>query len=149
MLPTLTTLQQHKPHVYSPDWLCPQCNMAPKDINHLWTCSYILSELNPCLTHQKEILNFWDSCLVSFSSMKQLPPSFPDEFFALDCWDCLTPSQSCLLLTRGLIPTHLMTFLKTHFMVSTVYKIISPLLNDFQIELYGKIWLCQNVLFYI
>ncbi|PKY40673.1 hypothetical protein RhiirA4_454098 [Rhizophagus irregularis] len=25
---------------------------------------------------------------------------------------------------------------------------ISPLLNDFQVELYGEIWLCRNVLFH-
>ncbi|EXX56638.1 hypothetical protein RirG_214330 [Rhizophagus irregularis DAOM 197198w] len=35
MLPTLTTLQQRKPYLYSPDWLCPQCNSAPEDLNHL------------------------------------------------------------------------------------------------------------------
>ncbi|PKY57182.1 hypothetical protein RhiirA4_478077 [Rhizophagus irregularis] len=107
-LPTLTTLQQHKPNLYSPDWLCPQCNSAPEDINHLWTY----------------------------------------EFSALDCWNFDTPSLSCLWLTRGLLPAHLTTFLKEYFLLSVVYKIISPLLNDFQIELYGEIWLCWNVLFH-
>ncbi|PKB99314.1 hypothetical protein RhiirA5_429919 [Rhizophagus irregularis] len=35
MLPTLTTLQQHKPYLYSSNWLYPQCNSALKDLNHL------------------------------------------------------------------------------------------------------------------
>ncbi|GBC42000.2 hypothetical protein RIR_jg9578.t1 [Rhizophagus irregularis DAOM 181602=DAOM 197198] len=37
---------------------------------------------------------------------------------------------------------------KTHFPLSVIYKIISPFLNDFQVELYGEIWLCRNVLFH-
>ncbi|PKY48961.1 hypothetical protein RhiirA4_464735, partial [Rhizophagus irregularis] len=147
MLPTLTTLQQRKPHLYSPDWLCPQCNTAPEDINHLWTCPYILPELNPCTTHRKEVAKFRDGCVTSFSALKTLPDLFQESFFALDCWDFKTPSLSCLWLTRGLIPAHLTSFLKEHFPLSTIYKIISPLLNDFQLELYGEIWLCRNVLF--
>ncbi|EXX53279.1 hypothetical protein GLOIN_2v1785001 [Rhizophagus irregularis DAOM 181602=DAOM 197198] len=41
-----------------------------------------------------------------------------------------------------------MTFLAQYFPLSVVYKTISPLLNDFQVELYGEIWLCRNVLFH-
>ncbi|PKC52913.1 hypothetical protein RhiirA1_480399 [Rhizophagus irregularis] len=107
MLPTLTTLQQRKPYLYSLDWLCPQCNSAPEDLNHLWICPYILSELNPCLTHRSEIVKFRDSCLSSFLSLKPLDSTFQTGFSALDCWDYETPSPSCLWLTRGLIPTHL------------------------------------------
>ncbi|PKY54386.1 hypothetical protein RhiirA4_426740 [Rhizophagus irregularis] len=132
MLPTLTMLQQRKPYLYFPDWLCPQCNIAPEDINHLWTCPYILPEPNPCLTHRKETL----------------PDLFCEGFSALDCWNYTTPSASCLWLTRGLLPAHLTDFLKEYFPLSVVYKVISPLLNDFQLELYGEIWLCQNVLFH-
>ncbi|PKY61024.1 hypothetical protein RhiirA4_485456, partial [Rhizophagus irregularis] len=120
MLPTLTTLQQRKPYLYSHDWLCPQCNTAPEDINHLWTCPYFLPELNPCMTHRKEIAKFQDDCISAFSSLKTLPDSFCDDFSALDCWNFKTPSESCLWLTRGLLP----------------------------LELYGEIWLCQNVLFH-
>ncbi|CAB4408369.1 unnamed protein product [Rhizophagus irregularis] len=147
MLPTLSTLQQRKPYLYSLDWLCPQCNSAPEDINHLWTCPYILPELNPCMTHRKEIAKFRDDCISAFSSLKILPDSFCDEFSALDCWNFATPSASCFWLTRGLLPAHLTTFLRNYFLLSTIYKIISPLLNDFQLELYGEIWLCRNVLF--
>ncbi|PKK72365.1 hypothetical protein RhiirC2_777282 [Rhizophagus irregularis] len=57
--------------------------------------------------------------------------------------------QSCLWLTRELLPAYLMTFLKKYFSASIIYKHISPLLNDFQVELYGEIWLCHNVLFYV
>src|SRR6185369_13159859 len=39
-------------------------------------------------------------------------------------------------------------FLKKYFSLSIVYKTISSLLNDFQLELYGEIWLCRNVLFH-
>ncbi|EXX57028.1 hypothetical protein RirG_210900 [Rhizophagus irregularis DAOM 197198w] len=148
MLPTLTTLQQRKPYLYSPDWLCPQCNSAPEDLNHLWTCPYILPDLNPCLTHHSEIIKFRDSCLSSFSSLKPLDITFQTGFSALDCWNYETPSLSCLWLTRGLLPAHLTAFLNQHFPLSVIYKIISPLLNDFQVELYGEIWLCRNVLFH-
>ncbi|CAB4481558.1 unnamed protein product [Rhizophagus irregularis] len=148
MLPTLTTLQQRKPYLYSPDWLCPQCNSAPEDLNHLWTCPYILPDLNPCLTHRSEVIKFRDSCLSSFLSLKSLDISFHTEFFALDCWNYEAPSSSCLWLTRGLLPAHLTAFLNQHFPLSVIYKIISPLLNDFQVELYGEIWLCRNVLFH-
>ncbi|PKK56856.1 hypothetical protein RhiirC2_799161 [Rhizophagus irregularis] len=134
MLPTLTTLQQRKPYLYSPDWLCPQCNSAPEDLNHLWTCPYILPDLNPCITHRSELVKFRDSCLSSFLSLKPLDITFQTGFSALDCWNFESPSPSCLWLTRGLLPTHLTT--------------ISPLLNHFQVELYGEIWLCQNVLFH-
>ncbi|PKY60829.1 hypothetical protein RhiirA4_520092 [Rhizophagus irregularis] len=148
MLPILTTLQQRKPHLYSPDWLCPQCNTAPEDINHLWTCPYILPELNPCMTHRKEIAKFRDDCIAAFSSLKTLPTSFSDAFLVLDCWNYESPSSSCLWLTRELLPAHLTTFLKDYFPLSVIYKVISPLLNDFQLELYGEIWLCYNVLFH-
>ncbi|GET61552.1 RNA-directed DNA polymerase from mobile element jockey-like [Rhizophagus irregularis DAOM 181602=DAOM 197198] len=148
MLPTLTTLQQRKPYLYSPDWLCPQCNSAPEDLNHLWTCPYILPDLNPCLTHRSEVIKFRDSCLSSFLSLKSLDNSFHTKFFALDCWNYEAPSSSCLWLTRGLLPAHLTAFLNQYFPLSVIYKIISPLLNDFQVELYGEIWLCRNVLFH-
>ncbi|GET56360.1 ribonuclease H-like domain-containing protein [Rhizophagus irregularis DAOM 181602=DAOM 197198] len=148
MLPTLTTLQQRKPYLYSPDWLCLQCNSAPEDLNHLWTCPYILPELNPCLTHRSEVIKFRDSCLSSFLSLKSLDISFQTEFFALECWNYEAPSLSCLWLTRELLPAHLTTFLNQHFSLSVIYKTISPLLNDFQVELYGEIWLCRNVLFH-
>ncbi|GET52820.1 hypothetical protein GLOIN_2v1785823 [Rhizophagus irregularis DAOM 181602=DAOM 197198] len=118
MLPTLTTLQQRKPYLYSPDWLCPQ------------------------------FIKFRDSCLSSFLSLKSLDISFHTEFFALDCWNYEAPSSSCLWLTRELLPAHLTAFLNQHFPLSVIYKIISPLLNDFQVELYGEIWLCRNVLFH-
>ncbi|GET50307.1 ribonuclease H-like domain-containing protein [Rhizophagus irregularis DAOM 181602=DAOM 197198] len=118
MLPTLTTLQQRKPYLYSPDWLCPQ------------------------------FIKFRDSCLSSFLSLKSLDISFQTEFSALDCWNYDAPSSSCLWLTRGLLPAHLTAFLNQHFPLSVIYKTISPLLNDFQVELYGEIWLCRNVLFH-
>ncbi|PKC65923.1 hypothetical protein RhiirA1_460411, partial [Rhizophagus irregularis] len=89
-----------------------------------------------------------DFCLSSFLSLKPLDISFQTEFSALDCWNYEAPSSSCLWLTRGLLPAHLTTFLNQHFPLSVIYKTISPLLNDFQVELYGEIWLCRNVLFH-
>ncbi|PKY36665.1 hypothetical protein RhiirB3_459825, partial [Rhizophagus irregularis] len=148
MLPTLTTLQQRKPYLYSPDWFCPQCNSAPEDLNHLWTCPYILPDLNSCLTHRSEIIKFRDSCLSSFLVLKPLDITFQTGFSTLDCWNYEFPSPTCLWLTRGLLPAHLTAFLNRHFPLSVIYKIISPLLNDFQIALYGEIWLCRNVLFH-
>ncbi|PKY62733.1 hypothetical protein RhiirA4_489765, partial [Rhizophagus irregularis] len=135
------------PHLFS-GLALPECNSAPEDINHLWTCSYILPELNPCTTHRNEIIKFWDDCIAAFTFLKTLPDSFHDDFSALDCWNYNTPSASYLWLTRGLLPAHLTTYLKEFFSLSAIYKVISPLLNDFQLDLYGEIWLCQNVLFH-
>ncbi|GET55853.1 ribonuclease H-like domain-containing protein [Rhizophagus irregularis DAOM 181602=DAOM 197198] len=148
ILPTLTTLQQRKPYLYSSDWLCSQCNSAPEDLNHLWTYPYILPDLNPYLTHCSEVIKFRDSCLSAFLSLKSLDVAFQTGFSALDCWNYDTPSLSCLWLIRGLLPAHLTIFLKQYFPLSVIYKTISPLLNDFQVELYGEIWLCRNVLFH-
>ncbi|PKY61307.1 hypothetical protein RhiirA4_486098 [Rhizophagus irregularis] len=106
-------------------------------------------QLNPCLTHRKEVTKFRDDCITAFSSSRTLPDSFGEDFSALDCWNYITPSASCLWLTRGLLPTHLTEFLKDYFPLSVIYKVISPLLNDFQLELYGEIWLCRNVLFHV
>ncbi|GET52104.1 RNA-directed DNA polymerase from mobile element jockey-like [Rhizophagus irregularis DAOM 181602=DAOM 197198] len=47
MLPTLTTLQKRKPHIYDPSWPCLQCNSSPETLDHLWTCPYILPEFSP------------------------------------------------------------------------------------------------------
>ncbi|PKY41212.1 hypothetical protein RhiirA4_454750 [Rhizophagus irregularis] len=110
----------------------------------MWTCPYILPELNPCLTHRKEVIKFRDDCITAFSSSKILPDSFCEGFSALDCWNYITPSASCFWLTRGLLPAYLTDFLKEYFPLSVIYKVISPLLNDFQLELYGEIWLSER-----
>ncbi|PKK67363.1 hypothetical protein RhiirC2_852216, partial [Rhizophagus irregularis] len=117
-------------------------------LNHLWTCPYILPELNPRLTHRSKVIKFRDSCLSLFLSLKPLDITFQTGFSALDCWNYETPSLSCLWLTRGLLPAHLTTFLKQYFPLSVIYKTISPLINDFHVALYGEIWLCRNVLFH-
>ncbi|GET59532.1 hypothetical protein RIR_jg1385.t3 [Rhizophagus irregularis DAOM 181602=DAOM 197198] len=56
MLPTLTTLQRRKPHLYNPSWLCPQCNSFPETLDHLWTCPYILPEFSPLNTFKTLLL---------------------------------------------------------------------------------------------
>ncbi|PKY34858.1 hypothetical protein RhiirB3_454974 [Rhizophagus irregularis] len=87
--------------------------------------------------------------LLSFCSMARFTALGPPTLFDwADCWDYDTPSLSCLWLTRGLLPAHLTAFLKQYFPLSVIYKTISPLLNDFQVKLYGEIWLCRNVLFH-
>ncbi|PKC67244.1 hypothetical protein RhiirA1_458670 [Rhizophagus irregularis] len=87
--------------------------------------------------------------LLSFCSMARFTALGPPTLFDwADCWDYDTPSLSCLWLTRGLLPAHLTAFLKQYFLLSVIYKTISPLLNDFQVKLYGEIWLCRNVLFH-
>ncbi|PKY30248.1 hypothetical protein RhiirB3_447234 [Rhizophagus irregularis] len=114
MLLTLTTLQRRKPHLYNPNWLCPQCNSSPETLNHLWTCPYILPEFSPLNTFKTLLLalrtNYLDKFL-SASSLIPLPNSFAAEFTALNCWDCDPPSISCLRLARSLIPISLTEFL--------------------------------------
>ncbi|PKC52607.1 hypothetical protein RhiirA1_481131, partial [Rhizophagus irregularis] len=123
MLPTLTTLQRRKPHLYNPNWLCPQCNSFPETLDHLWTCPYILPEFSPLNTFKTLLLalrtNYLDNFL-SATSLIPLPDSFAAEFTALNCWDCDPPSISCLRLARGLIPISLTEFLGNYFSSLTI-----------------------------
>ncbi|EXX71382.1 hypothetical protein RirG_079050 [Rhizophagus irregularis DAOM 197198w] len=101
MLPTLTTLQRRKPHLYNPNWLCPQCNSFPETLDHLWTCPYILPEFSPLNTFKTLLMtlrtNYLDKFL-SATSLIPLPDSFAAEFTAFNCWDCDPLSISYLRL---------------------------------------------------
>ncbi|GET59005.1 RNA-directed DNA polymerase from mobile element jockey-like [Rhizophagus irregularis DAOM 181602=DAOM 197198] len=151
MLPTLTTLQRRKPHLYDPSWLCPQCNSFPETLDHLWTCPYILPEFSPLNTFKTLLLalrtNYLDKFL-STSSLIPLPDSFVAEFMALDCWNCDPPSFSCLRLARGLIPISLTKFLGNYFSSLTIWSILNTPLHDFHFDLYVQIWLCRSVFFH-
>ncbi|EXX65807.1 ribonuclease H-like domain-containing protein [Rhizophagus irregularis DAOM 181602=DAOM 197198] len=151
MLPTLTTLQRRKPHIYDPSWLCPQCNSSPETLDHLWTCPYILPEFSPFNTFKTLLLDLRTVCLGKFLSatpLKSLLDSFAVEFTAMDCWECDPPSYSCLRLTRGLIPMSLTSFLGTYFSSSTICSIFDTPLHDFHFDLYVQIWLCCSIFFH-
>ncbi|EXX73560.1 hypothetical protein RirG_059210 [Rhizophagus irregularis DAOM 197198w] len=151
MLPTLTTLQRRKPHLYNPSWLCPQCNSFPETLDHLWTCPYILPEFSPLNTFKTLLLNFLTNCLDKFlsaSSLIPLPDSFAADFISLNCWDCDPPSVSCLRLARGLIPTSLAEFLGTYFSLLLIWSILDTPLHDFHFDLYVQIWLCRSIFFH-
>ncbi|PKC55579.1 hypothetical protein RhiirA1_542459 [Rhizophagus irregularis] len=123
MLPTLTTLQRRKLHLYNPTWLCPQCNSSPETLDHLWTCPYILPEFSPLNTFKTLLLAFQTTFLDNFlsaSPLLSLPDFFAAAFTALDCWDCDPPSLSCLRLARGLIPISLTDFLGNYFSSLTI-----------------------------
>ncbi|EXX59799.1 hypothetical protein RirG_185790 [Rhizophagus irregularis DAOM 197198w] len=151
MLPTLTTLQRRKPHLYNPSWLCPQCNSFPETLDHLWTCPYILPEFSPLKTFKTLLLALRTTYLdhfLSASSLMPLPDSFAAEFMALNCWDCDPPSIACLRLTRGLIPKSLTEFLGTFFSSPTIWSILDTPLHDFHFDLYVQIWLCRSIFFH-
>ncbi|PKC53130.1 hypothetical protein RhiirA1_479960, partial [Rhizophagus irregularis] len=151
MLPTLTTLQRRKPHIYDLSWLCPQCNSSPETLDHLWTCPYILPEFSPFNTFKTLLLDLSTVCLGKFLSvtpLKSLPDSFAKEFTAIDCWNCDPPSNSCLRLARELIPISLTSFLGTYFSSSTICSIFDTPLHDFHFDLYVQIWLCRSVFFH-
>ncbi|PKK56115.1 hypothetical protein RhiirC2_800718, partial [Rhizophagus irregularis] len=143
MLPTLTTLQKRKPHIYDTSWLCPQCNSSPETLDHLWTCPYILPEFSPSNTFKTLLLDLRTVYLYI-----SLPDSFVAEFTAIDCWDCDSPSPSCLRLARGLIPISLTGFLGTYFSSSIIWSILDAPLHDFHFDLYVQIWLCHSVFFH-
>ncbi|PKY33094.1 hypothetical protein RhiirB3_394533 [Rhizophagus irregularis] len=127
MLPTLTTLQKRKPHLYNPSWLCPQCNSSPETLDHLWTCPYILPEFSPLNTFKALLLALRTTCLDKFlsePSLLLLPDSFAADFKAIDYWDCDPSSISCLRLTRGLIPISLTKFLGNYFSTFTIWSIL-------------------------
>ncbi|GET60067.1 ribonuclease H-like domain-containing protein [Rhizophagus irregularis DAOM 181602=DAOM 197198] len=151
MLPTLTTLQRRKPHIYDLSWLCPQCNSSPETLDHLWTCPYILPEFSPFNTFKTLLLDLRTVCLGKFLSatpLKSLPDSFAVEFMAMDCWDCDPPSNSYLRLARELIPMSFTSFLGTYFSSSTICSIFDTPLHDFHFDLYVQIWLCRSVFFH-
>ncbi|EXX62183.1 hypothetical protein GLOIN_2v1785823 [Rhizophagus irregularis DAOM 181602=DAOM 197198] len=102
MLPTLTTLQKRKPHIYDPSWPCSQCNSSLETLNHLWTCPYILLEFSPFNTFKTLLLDLRTVYLEKFlfaTPLKPLLDSFVAEFTALDCWEYDPPSLFCLKLT--------------------------------------------------
>ncbi|EXX65638.1 hypothetical protein RirG_131360 [Rhizophagus irregularis DAOM 197198w] len=151
MLPTLTTLQRRKPHLYNPSWLCLQCNSFPETLDHLWTCPYILPEFSPFNTFKILLLALQTNYLDKFLSASFLIPlldSFAAEFMALDCWDCDPPSFSCLRLARGLILLSLTEFLGIYFSSPTIWSILDTPLHDFHFDLYVQIWLCRSIFFY-
>ncbi|GET59571.1 reverse transcriptase family protein [Rhizophagus irregularis DAOM 181602=DAOM 197198] len=151
MLPTLTTLQRRKPHLYNPNWLCPQCNSFPETLDHLWTCPYILPEFSPLQTFKTLLSALRTTYLDNFlsaSSFIPLPDSFAAEFMALNCWDCDPSSISCLRLTRGLIPISLIEFLGIYFSSPTIWSILDTPLHDFHFDLYVQIWLCRSIFFH-
>ncbi|PKB95884.1 hypothetical protein RhiirA5_385708 [Rhizophagus irregularis] len=151
MLPTLTTLQKRKPHIYDPSWSCSQCNSSPETLDHLWTCPYILPEFSPFNTFKTLLLELRTVCREKFLSATPLIPlsdSFVVEFMALDCWKCDFPSSSCLRLARGLIPIFLTGFLGPYFSSSVIWSILDTLLHDFHFDLYVQIWLCRSVFFH-
>ncbi|GET58995.1 RNA-directed DNA polymerase from mobile element jockey-like [Rhizophagus irregularis DAOM 181602=DAOM 197198] len=151
MLPTLTTLQKRKPHIYDPSWSCSQCNSSPETLDHLWTCPYILPEFSPFNTFKTLLLELRTVCREKFLSATPLIPlsdSFVVEFMALDCWKCDFPSSSCLRLARGLIPIFLTGFLGLYFSSSVIWSILDTLLHDFHFDLYVQIWLCRSVFFH-
>ncbi|GBC25008.2 ribonuclease H-like domain-containing protein [Rhizophagus irregularis DAOM 181602=DAOM 197198] len=140
MLPTLTTLQRRKPHLYNPSWLCPQCNFFPETLDHF-----------PLQTFKTLLLALRTTYLDNFlsaSSLISLPDSFAAEFMALNCWDCDPPSISCLRLTRGLIPISLTEFLGIYFSSLTIWSILDTPLHDFHFDLYVQIWLCRSIFFH-
>ncbi|GBC53456.2 hypothetical protein GLOIN_2v1785823 [Rhizophagus irregularis DAOM 181602=DAOM 197198] len=158
MLPTLTTLQGRKPHLYNPTWLCPQCNSSPETLDHLWTCPYILPEFSPLNTFKTLLLALQTTFLDNFLSASPLLSLrnsfhwylivFAAEFTALDCWDCDPPSLSCLRLARGLIPISLTDFLGNYFSSLTIWSILDTPLHDFHFDLYVQIWLCRSIFFH-
>ncbi|GET52556.1 reverse transcriptase family protein [Rhizophagus irregularis DAOM 181602=DAOM 197198] len=126
MLPTLTTLQRRKPHVYNPKF----------------------SPLNTFKTLFLALRTNYLDKLLSASSLIPLPDSFAAAFMALDCWDCDPPSFSCLRLVRGLIPISLTEFLGTYFSSFTIWSILDTPLHDFHFDLYVQIWLCRSIFFH-
>ncbi|PKY61211.1 hypothetical protein RhiirA4_485873, partial [Rhizophagus irregularis] len=148
-LPTLTLLQKRKPSSYPSNWLCPLCNTAPEDLNHLWTCPYIIPNASPRVTFQRHMTTFRNDCILHITDGLSLPDSFITDFSALDCWDFIMPSSSCLWLTRGLFPTDLIKFLNNFLPKNKILTILSPLLFQFHEQIYTDIWLPRNVFFHL
>ncbi|CAB4413084.1 unnamed protein product [Rhizophagus irregularis] len=149
MLPTLTALQKRDPSSYPSDWLCALCHSAPEDLDHLWTCPYIIPDASPRLIFHKLMLSFHDKCITQFSDISPLSDQNLLEFSALDCWDFTTPSLPCLWLTRGLLPVDLVQFLQQLYSRKKIFEILSSLLLDFQEQLYWDIWMPRNVFYHL
>ncbi|CAB4429880.1 unnamed protein product [Rhizophagus irregularis] len=106
----------------------PLCNSASEDLNHLWTCLYIIPDVSPGATYCKYMATFRDACIKRFSDCTSLPDSFKDTFSALACWNFDTHSPSCLWLTRGLLPTDLIAYLKEFLPKTKILTTLTPLL---------------------
>ncbi|PKK56752.1 hypothetical protein RhiirC2_799344 [Rhizophagus irregularis] len=149
MLPTLTTLQKRNPSLYPSDWLCSLCHSASEDMNHLWTCPYIIPDASPRSIYHKLILSFHDACITNFSESVSLSDSFLLEFSALDCWDFTTPSPSCFWLTRGLFPVDLIQHLCQKLSKKKIFEVLTSLLSNLHEQLYWDIWMSCNIFFHL
>ncbi|PKK65358.1 hypothetical protein RhiirC2_786270 [Rhizophagus irregularis] len=130
---------------------CAFLHSSPETLDHLWTYPYILPEFNPFNTFKTLLLDLSTVDLDKFLSatpLIPLPNSFIAEFTAIDCWECDTPSTSCLRLTRGLIPMSLTNFLGTYFLPSNIWSILDTSLHNFYFDLYVQIWLCRSIFFH-
>ncbi|EXX50520.1 hypothetical protein GLOIN_2v1785823 [Rhizophagus irregularis DAOM 181602=DAOM 197198] len=149
MLPTLTALQKRKPSLYPSDWLYSLRHSAPEDINHLWTCPYIIPDTSSRSIYYKLILSFHNACITSFSELASLSDHFLLEFSTLDCWDFSTPSPSCLWLTHGLFPVDLVQYLCKHFPKKKIFEVLTSHLSNLHEQLYWDIWMPRNVFFHL
>ncbi|PKY61527.1 hypothetical protein RhiirA4_486617, partial [Rhizophagus irregularis] len=122
---------------------------APEDLDHLWTCPYIIPDASPRLIFHKLMLSFHDKCIALFSDVSPLSDQFLLEFSALDCWDFTTPSLPCLWLARGLLPADLVQLLQQFYSKKKIFEALSSLLLDFQEHLYWDIWMPRNVFFHL
>ncbi|PKC55339.1 hypothetical protein RhiirA1_475774 [Rhizophagus irregularis] len=85
-LPTLKHLQQRRPSIYNSSWLCPSCNSATEDLQHLWECPCNLTEYKPCSTHRILFRTFKTTLLDKFlhtPASTVLPQTFDLDFLSL------------------------------------------------------------------
>ncbi|PKY56182.1 hypothetical protein RhiirA4_476275 [Rhizophagus irregularis] len=98
---------------------------------------------------QKYMLSFHDNCILQFSDVATFSDTFLLEFSALDCWDFITLSLSCLWLTRGLLPVDLVRHLQQLFSRKKIFEVLSLLLLNLHKHLYWDIWMPRNVFFHL
>lgn len=85
ILLTLTMLQKCKPFSFPSDWLYAFCHSTPEDLNHLWTCLYIIPDTSSRSIYHKLVAFFRNACIENFSEIAPLLDLFKSDFSALTC----------------------------------------------------------------
>jgi ribonuclease HI len=142
-LPTLTKLQQQKPHVYDKDWTCCRCNLSEiENFNHLWLCSDSVTVLDNIKSQAKILLQ---DTIKSFTSDTT---NLHRVFENANLWDLPSTNQpnfhvffSFIDLIKGIIPSSLAIAVKQQGLTTSQVSItFRTLLAYIQTTCWDLIW---------
>jgi hypothetical protein len=113
-LPLLTVLQNRKPDVYDPAWMCLLCKNSKEDFSHIWLCDAI--HLSITRFHKEALEIFFNNFEAVYGS--RLPTSFITQWTSLPSLSLPSSTHADFsfdYLIKGFVPTELVTCLQSFF----------------------------------